>query len=656
MFRRISLTLALSGIARSILIDLNAASSTGKSVLQATNFDYVRLELSRMGLHVHLTTNRSVDRGGRRDSSKKVLVLEAGRSGVNDSLVTVPQHSFSFIGTDIDWLYNTAPQTHAANQTVNLSSGKASSVKASARARANVPKPDSRRDSAVNGLVWVRGPKEEYDAIEALGNAGWNWNRFYAAMEKAEALNPPSQDLVDQFGFVINPSSLGSAGPVDVSFPNFLPLQHQKFINASVQLGHTFNPDPYGGNNRGVFYSLSSQTKMAVRETSEFAYLDPVLSRSNLVVMYNGALVTKLNVTTIRATANDTQATDSTTVVTASASGVQVSFPDGSLQFAKVKPSTGEVILSAGTVRTPQLLELSGIGDKNILAPLGIDVKVNLPGVGANYEDHTITILTYLLKEPYLSFDALQYDPVLLAQQEELYKQGKGWLTFANSVLNMAPVDKILNSSEIATAKILLQTKPPTIQQDIYQGIRDRVFDVPQVEYLLFNSFSGGPVKLPNRSYVSMAVTHLHPLSRGSIHICSTSINDHPVINPNLLEAEWDRWFLAKATAYARKFFQTPAFQEIFEEEVFPTVADVSTDAEWEQFVKDNINAGYHSVGTASLLPRSKNGVVDTDLKVYGTKNIRVADLSIMPVLLSAHTQPAAYAIGEIAAGLIRGA
>jgi len=390
MFRKISITLALSSIAQSTLIDLKAASATGKSVLLSTNFDYIIVGGGTAGLTV---ARRLSD-----DSTKKVLVLEAGRSGVNDSLVTIPGNSFHFIATDIDWLYNTAPQTYAANQTVNLSSGKVLGG-----------------DSAVNGLVWVRGPKEEYDAFEKLGNPGWNWGRFYSAMRKAEALNQPSQDLVDQFGFVIKPSSLGSTGPVDVSFPAFLPLQHQRFINASVELGHTFNQDPYSGDNRGVFYSLSSQTKAAVRETSEFAYVDPVLSRTNLIVLYNGALATKLEVTT----------TNNTEVM---ASGVQVRFPDGTVQAARTQASTGEVILSAGTIRTPQLLELSGIGDKNVLGPLGINVKVDLPGVGANYEDHTITILTYKLKKPYLSFDALQYDPVLKALQQELYKQGKGWL------------------------------------------------------------------------------------------------------------------------------------------------------------------------------------------------------------------------------------
>ncbi|KAG5636769.1 hypothetical protein H0H81_006922 [Sphagnurus paluster] len=505
--------------------------------------------------------------------------------------------------------FQTAPQTNADNRVLNLSSGKILGG-----------------DSAVNGLVWVRGAKEEYDAIEALGNSGWNWQRFYAAMKKSEAVKT-SAALKSEFGYAVTGSSLGASGPVDVSFPCYLPMyviaafpfaaiadsrtlfsQHQKFITASTQLGHKFNADPYGGDNRGIFYSLASQTRAAVRESSEFAYL---ASRSNLIVLYDGALAAKLNVT-----ANPGVASTSTQA--AVATGVQVRFPDNTVQIAKLKPSTGEVILSAGTIRTPQLLELSGIGDRDVLSRVGINTLVHLPGVGANFEDHTITVLTYKLKQPYLSFDALEYDPALLAAQESLYRQGQGWLTFANSVINMAPVDNILTPAEITTAKQILQSKPPTIQKDLYNSIKDRIFNVPQVEYLLFNSFSAGTKKEANRSYVSMIVAHMHPLSRGSIHIRTTSIDDQPIINPNVLEAEWDRWLMTKATAYARKFFQTPAFQEVFEEEVWPTPALVNNDAQWETFVKDNIGSGYHAVGTASLLPQAKGGVVDTNLKIYG--------------------------------------
>ncbi|KAG6812689.1 hypothetical protein H0H92_001318 [Tricholoma furcatifolium] len=507
------------------------------------------------------TAGLTVARRLSEDDAKKVLVLEAGQSGVNDSLVTIPENSFKFVGTDIDWFYNTAPQTHAANQTVNLSSGKILGG-----------------DSAVNGLVWVRGAKEDYNAIESLGNPGWNWDRFYAAMRKAETLEQPSQQLVDEYGFVINSDTVGSTGPVHVSFPAFLPIAHQKFIPASIELGHDFNGNAYEGDNTDLpsvlqlnLHTVSAPNHMVVPVNATcltYIAADPVASRRNLIILYNGALVTSLNFT------------GSGTVT---ASGVNVLFPDGTMQHAKVLQTNGEVILSAGTIRTPQLLELSGIGDKNILTPLGIPVKVDLPGVGTNYEDQTLTILTYLLKEPYESFDALAYIPGLETQQEELYKQGKGWLTFANSILDMVPVDKILSPEELVTANRILESKPPNIQQEVFEAVRNEVFTVPQAEYLLFNSFSAGPVKEANRSYVSMAITHLHPLSRGTIHINSTSIDDHPVINPNLLESEWDLWFLAKATAYARNFFQTPAFLEIFEEEVFPTVANVSTDAQWEE-------------------------------------------------------------------------
>jgi len=242
-----------------------------------------------------------------------------------------------------------------------------------------------------------------------------------------------------------------------------------------------------------------------------------------------------------------------------------------------------------------------------------------------------------------------------------LYNTSKtGWFTFTQAVVNVEPIQKVLSKSDVATAKQLLATKPAAIPQDQFDIIKENILGtngcdiVPQVEYILFNSFSAGTNKEPNTSYISMAITQLHPLSRGTIHINTTSIDDHPLIDPQLLQANWDLWWQAKASAFARNFFKTKAFQEIVDPvEVFPG-PQVQTDAQFLQYAKANINAGYHSVGSASLLPRNKNGVVDPNLKVYGTQNLRVVDVSIMPSLISAHTQTAAYAIAEKAASIIQ--
>ncbi|KAF8627583.1 hypothetical protein AX17_006156 [Amanita inopinata Kibby_2008] len=613
MLRKLIGIAALASVANASLIFLNSTGSLGKQVLNRTSFDYIIVGGGTTGLTVARRLSELPD--------KRVLVLEAGRSGVNDTLVTIPENSFHFIGTDIDWFYFTSPQAHASNRTINLSSGKILGG-----------------DSAVNGLVWVRPPKAEYDAFEVLGNEGWNWDSMYAAMKKSETLDQPTAVHAAEYGYSAVPSSHGDSGPVQASFPPFIPLQHQKFINASISLGHQFNTDPYSGYNTGAFWSLSSETRNATRETSEFAYLDPVLTRNNLVVLAQ-ALVTEIefkerygNVT---------------------ADGVRVRFPDGTDQLAQLA-NGGEVIMSAGTFRNPQLLELSGIGNKDILNKFGIKVKVDLPGVGQNYEDHTITILTYKLKPGYLSFDALSYNATLVAEQKALYQKGEGWFTFANSGIVMSPVDKILNATEMKTAVQILSQKPASIPQDQFEIIREQIFGgIPQAEFLLFNSFSAGTNKQANTSYASMAITHVHPLSRGSVHINSTSIDDHPLIDLNILAAEWDKWFLAKATAYGRRFFETESMKEVFDPvEVFPG-SDVQTEEQWEQYVTGNVYAGYHSVGTASMLPQGNNGVVDAKLKVYGTTNLRVADASIMPLLISAHTQTAAYAIGERAAEII---
>ncbi|KAK7463003.1 hypothetical protein VKT23_007585 [Stygiomarasmius scandens] len=498
-------------------------------------------------------------------------------------------------------------------------------------------------DSAVNGLVWITGAEEEYDAYETLGSPGWNWHNMHQCLVKAEKLNMPSDALVDQFGFVVEPSSHGSSGPVEISFPQYLPIQHTKLVEACVELGHPFNRDPYSGNNTGVYYSLSSQTTNPIptRETSEFAYLTPNLSANNLTVLSNATatrLVLKTSNSLVKAT------------------GVEFISPDGTSYTAKVH-SHGEVILSAGTMRTPQLLELSGIGDRDVLEPLGIDVKLDLKGVGANFEDQSLTILTYQLKDGYLSYDALGYNETLVAEQQALYEQqGKGWFTFAQGVGDMSSAQTVLTDNELAEAAQILATKPDIIPEDQFNVIKGNVLNgLPQAEYILFNSFSGGENKQPNTSYISLAVTHLHPLSRGSIHINSTSIHDHPIIDPKLLSTEWDAWFLAKATAYGRKIMQTKAFGEILEEgEIWPG-ANTSTTDQWTEFVRKTVNTGYHPIGTASMLPLEKNGVVAANLLVYGTSNIRVADASIAPTHISAHTQTLAYTIGEKAAVIIKG-
>ncbi|KAF8990253.1 GMC oxidoreductase-domain-containing protein [Cyathus striatus] len=615
MFNKLFTAIALASVVTATLVDLNTSPDQAKKIISNTKFDYIIVGGGTAGLTI-----------ARRLSElpiTNVLVLEAGGSGVNNTKITIPKNSFAFVATELDWFYFSSPQVHAGNSTINDSQGKILGG-----------------DSAVNGLVWVRPPVAELDAFEELGNPGWNWDTLYPAMKKSETLNSPSAVQTKEYGQSAVAASHGTSGPIDVSFPPYLPIQHQKLVEASLELGHNLNADPYSGNNTGVFYSLSSQTKQGVRESSEFAYLDPVLGRTNLVV-FSHAMVTKLDIS-------------SAFLGIVRASGVDVRFPDGSVETVETT-IFGEVIMTAGAIKTPQILELSGIGDSNVLTPRGIDVKLSLPGVGANFEDHIISLLTYKMNPGFLSFDALDYNATLLAEQEALYKQGQGWLTFANGVINMQPIDVILTTAEIEEAKTILATKPPTISQEAFDIIKKQVFSgVPQVEFLIFNSFSAGDVKLANTSYISMAITVLHPLSRGSIHINTTSIDDHPIVNPNALESEWDLWLLAKATKYARKFFQTKAYKEIFDqEEVWPGKA-VQTDEEFRAFVKANLNTGYHSVGTASLLPKDKGGVVDRNLRVYGTTNIRVADASVMPLLVSAHTQPIVYGIAEKAATIIQ--
>ncbi|KIY64247.1 GMC oxidoreductase [Cylindrobasidium torrendii FP15055 ss-10] len=600
------------------IIDLNSSASSLQSALSRNSYEYIIVGGGTAGL-------ATASRLAQGTKKKSVLVIEAGGSGVGDDIVTIPKNSFSFLGTDRDWFFEIAPQEHAANQTINLSQGKILGG-----------------GSAVNGLVYVRPSKADIDALELLGSDGWNWDNLYPVMKQAENINSPTDEQVSEYDIGLTTSSLGSGGPLQLSFPDYIPLQHQKLIAAGVELGHTLNEDSYGGNNVGTHYSLSTETPSsagATRETSEFAYLDTLFS-SKLTTLIH-ATATKVN---FKKTKNGQAATS-----------VSLKGPDGKTYTAKVA-SGGEVILAAGVVRTPQLLELSGIGQSDRLTALGIKPIIDLPGVGENYEDHTLTLLTYALKDDVLSFDALGYNATLAAEQTALYKtKAEGWLTFAQAVTDFEPIQKMFGAEDLAKAEELLSTKPDSIPQDQFDIIKSNILNgEAQAEYIFFNSFSAGNTKEANTSYISLAITHVHPLSRGSIHITSTDIDVHPLINPNMLESEWDLWFLAKATEYGRKIMQTEAMKEILAEgEAYPGLDVVTNEDQWIQFAKENVNSGYHSVGSASMLPREKNGVVDNKLKVYGTTNLRVVDLSAMPQLVSAHTQPVAYLFGEMGAKIL---
>jgi choline dehydrogenase-like flavoprotein len=178
---------------------------------------------------------------------------------------------------------------------------------------------------------------------------------------------------------------------------------------------------------------------------------------------------------------------------------------------------------------------------------------------------------------------------------------------------------------------------------------------IGQIETIMVNGYMGPGAKVPNNTYVSLLAALQHPISRGAIHITSSSPFKLPAADPHYFEKSWDLEVMLVGLKAVRKLGNTPQFQQYIAAEILPGPS-VNTDDELKNFIKNNMGSEYHPIGTASMLPLGDGGVVDPTLKVYGTTNLRVADASIMPLHISAHIQATTYAIGERAAQIIKAA
>lgn len=313
-----------------------------------------------------------------------------------------------------------------------------------------------------------------------------------------------------------------------------------------------------------------------------------------------------------------------------------------------------EVVLSAGSINNPQLLELSGIGNTSVLYPLGITPAVDLPGVGENLQDHPCVVVVNKLRPGYESLDSLTGERLARALAD--YAAGRGILTQPVSALAFVTADKYMTVTDTLQSNTLaLVPSQYLAAQQQTQQINQLAAGSPSMEFLPLNSNFGTRLSEPNASYISIGACLQHSFSRGSVHIVSTSASAYPAINPRYLDHPYDLFHLSRAAEYARRLASTSALSPFIEAEVEPGPS-VQTRAEWDEYVRSTIRTEFHPIGTASSVPRSANGVVDSALRVHGTANLRVVDLSVLPIHLATHPQTVAYGIAEKAAELILGA
>lgn len=323
-----------------------------------------------------------------------------------------------------------------------------------------------------------------------------------------------------------------------------------------------------------------------------------------------------------------------------------------------------EVLLAAGVFNTPKLLELSELGNKNILSKFGINTFVDLPGVGENLQDHLMTGVSYEVIDGVVTGDALmRQEPEALKTAQELYFEHRaGPLTIGGVQSNA------FMSTEDAGG--LLDKYPPKPEDreiyDIVRGIYEEPNPGASAVWFMFlaqanlhegaKSFVGTRL-LPN-NFASLGCSQSHPLSRGNTHIGSSNAEDAPVIDPAYFSHPADLEIMARHVQGINKLREANALDPFFKKDGqrnHPDAYKVDDLEEAKKYVLDTATTTFHSCGTAALLPREKRGVVDPELKVYGTEGLRIVDSSIIPLIPRGNVQSTVYAVAERAADIIKG-
>ncbi|KAJ7146024.1 hypothetical protein C8R44DRAFT_863842 [Mycena epipterygia] len=557
------------------------------------------------------------------NTANTVLVLEAGVEHTDDPLVDVPANVGAVYGNpDYDWLYETAPQSGANGNTFSFTRGKILGG-----------------TSALNAMLWDRSSKPEYNLISQLGNPGWDWDGLVPYFEKAENFTEPDPSFAQTWNLTYDISTRGLSGPIKTAFTSYIPDAEAAIQPGAIEAGLNRIDEPLAGLIAGTWRAESSvDPTTRARSYSTTAYYLPNKGRPNLTVL-TGAQVSKIN-------------WKAGTNVTASG----VSFTMSGSNFTV--NASREVILAASSIGSPQLLELSGIGNKTRLNALGIQSVVDLPTVGENMQEHTYVILTYALKPTVGTLDPLHTNTSFLSAQEALYAAtpASGGLTYTASGVSMLGLPHLFPSTDPIFASLTseLLTVPRTSGQRQQQALQFNWLhniNSSVVEVLTEGLGLTPDTATPNAGHASFLILLQQPFSRGSTHIASQNFLDHPTINPKYFEA-----ILTAAAQFVRNtLVKTPAWAAMATNETFPG-ASVQTIADWSTFIKTTLNSQGHTVGTCSMQPQAQGGVVDPSLKVYGTTNVRVVDLSVMPLQFSGHPQALVYAIAEKAADIIKAA
>ncbi|KAF4813439.1 Dehydrogenase citC [Colletotrichum siamense] len=590
-------------------------------------FDYVIIGGGTAGLVV---ASRLTE-----DPEVRVLVVEAGSDQSANPLVLTPGLVAGLYGKEeYDWNFTSVPQAGLNNRRINQSRGKMLGG-----------------SSGLNFMLMLYPTRGVLDAWGALGNDGWDFDSLAPYFRKFATDHPPPQSAKDIVGLGYHDDALNGNGPLQVSFGEGYSAMNTAWMSTFEKLGLGMTGDPRGGKAFGAFQnpcSIDPETKTRSYAANAY-YTTAVASRSNLVVLTE-ALVKKINF--------NTKSGD------AVATGVLVVAKTGEEKEISAK---NEVILAAGALQTPQLLELSGIGGRQHLERHGIPVIVDNPNVGENMQDHPVVCQSFEVGDGVPSGDVLRDANILnaLVGRYQATREGPlGQSTISSAYTPLADgsglVQKEGKTSLFESHKDQIETSAAKLVRSLVESP-----DEPTCQYLLFPSqitINDHPANmaeyiLPSHpdNYITIMTVLNHPFSRGCVHITSPDFKDLPAWDPRYNANPLDLELLARNVQFVEKIVGTEPFGGLIKAggKRLPEMKGSDLERAKETVRQRQISI-FHVSGSCAMMPREQGGVVDERLRVYGTKKLRIVDASIFPIEPSGNIQSTVYAVAERAADLIK--
>lgn len=509
------------------------------------------------------------------DGKHRVLVLEAGGHDRRFWIQTPIGYGKAFYDEAVNWKYTTEADPGIDNRQSYWPRGKVLGG-----------------SSSINAMVYIRGQHQDYDDWRDLGNPGWGWQDVLPYFRKLETFSDGGNEY------------RGDSGPLYVNnvSEQYHPLCH-RFVAAAQQAGFNYNPDFNGADQEGVgFYQIT--TRNGRRMSAARAYLHPALRRANCDV------ITHAQVTRIRFSGKVATAVEFTH-----------KGQNRSLQAKR------EIIVSAGAINSPQLLQLSGIGDGQLLQGCGIETLVDLPGVGRNLQDHIDYSFYYRSKVPTLNNQLRPWWGKLRAGlQYVLLRNGLLSLSVnqAGGFLRSHPSRPRPNLQMYFAAMTYTKAPPgerPLMQPDPFPGFLN-----------------------------SIGITR--PASRGHLKIASADPLQPVKIYPNYLSAEDDIQQMLEGARLLRQLAAAPALSELIAEETKPGKA-MQSDEDFIADIRRRADTVFHPSCTCMMGPDPQTAVVDASCRVYGVEGLRVVDTSIFPTVISGNTNGPTIMVAEKAADLI---